>query len=106
MTEWTLYQWLIAVLGAAAVIIALLNWRWPRNQRRDIDEEPPRYELYPGREFPKVHSSNGIRTLQQLTEGMQLDSERLGNAERLYESGLARFNHYINNMDGIISSVP
>ena len=37
-----------------------------------------------------------------MTEDMQLDSERLGAAERLYESGLARFNHYVNNRDGVI----
>ena len=102
MTEWTLYEWLIVVLGGAAVIIALLNWRWPRHHRGDINRELPRYELFPGREFPTVHSSNGIPTLQQLTEDMQLDSERLGIAERLYESGLARFNHYVNNRDGVI----
>ena len=102
MTEWTLFEWLVLVLAGAAVIIALLNWRMPRHPRDDTYRQLPRYKLYPGKEFPTVHVSNGIPTLQQLTEDMQLDSERLGIAERLYESGLAQFNHYVNNRDSVI----
>ena len=31
-----------------------------------------------------------------------MDSERLGVAERLYETGLTQFNHYVNSRDGVI----
>ena len=102
MTEWNLHDWAVVVLPSAALIIALLNWRMPRHPRDDTNREPSGYELYPGKEFPTVHAASGIPTLQQLTEGMQLDSERLGVAERLYETGLTQFNHYVNNMDCVI----
>ena len=34
---------------------------------------------------------------------MELDAKRQGIAERLYETGLAQFNHYVNNRDGVIA---
>ena len=102
MSEWTLHEWVAVSLPAAALIIALLAWLMPRQSRIDVNRDPPRYDLYRRRDFPTVHSMNGIPTLPQLTDGMGLDSKGLGIAEGLYETGLAQFNHYVNNRDGVI----
>ena len=58
--------------------------------------------LVDGNDSPTIHATSGIPTLAQLLEGIDLDAKRLGLAERLYEHGLAQFNHYVNNRDGVI----
>ena len=104
MPEWTLHQWLVVALPATAIIIALLAWRMPRHSEDFSSREATRFRLYPGKEFPAIHATNGIPTFRQLMEGIEVDPKRLGIAERLYEAGLAQFNHYVNNRDGVIET--
>ena len=104
MPEWTLHQWLVVALPATAIIIAPLAWRMPRHSEDFSSREATRFRLYPGKEFPAIHATNGIPTLRQLMEGIEVDPKRLGIAERLYEAGLAQFNHYVNNRDGVMET--
>ena len=104
MPEWTLHQWLVVALPATAIIIALLAWRMPRQSEDFSSRKATKFRLYPGKEFPAIHATNGIPTLRQLMEGIEVGPKRLGIAERLYEAGLAQFNHYVNNRDGVIET--
>ena len=61
-----------------------------------------RIEAYQAKDVQAIHSTNGVPTLSQLTEGIQLHPARLGRARRLYDIGLDQFNHYVNNRDGLI----
>ena len=109
MPDWTLHEWLVVIIPAGAAVIAmmtlmaaLLAWRRPRRPRSDPSREIKRYEAYHGKEYPAIHATSGVPTLSQLTDGVDLDARRLGLARRLYESGFAQFNHYVNNRDGMI----
>ena len=109
MPEWTLHQWLVVLIPATAVLIAfvslaiaLLAWRRPRYPKIDIRLEVSRFEAYRVNAFPTIHSTNGIPTLPQLIEGLDLDAKELGRAGRLYDIGFEQFNHYVNNRDGVI----
>ena len=105
MNELTLYQWLTLVLFTIAIVIALLAWLIPKRDRKDSDRrEVIKFRSYSLEEFPKIHSTNGVPTLRQLMEGRDADPEMLGIAEGLYETGLAQFNHYVNNRDGVIKT--
>ena len=53
-------------------------------------------------ESPKLHATSGVPALKQLTEGMELVGKKLGLAEILYEQGLEKFNHFVNNRRGVI----
>ena len=95
----------MAAGGVAAIVmmvVAMLAWRFPRRPKEEIEEPASRFKLYPGNDSPTIHAISGIPTLSQLLEGIDLDPKRLGLAERLYEHGLAQFNHYVNNRDGVI----
>ena len=102
MPEWTLHEWLMVALPVVAIVIALLAWRRPR-QRNDFSiREATKVMLYPEKEFPVIHATNGVPTLQQLMDGIEVNSKERRIAERLYEAGLAQFNHDVNNRDGLI----
>jgi len=58
--------------------------------------------VYDGLKSIPIHATNGVPTLEQLIVGIDLDAKRMGLAERVYEIGLAQFNRYINNRDGVI----
>ena len=102
MPEWTLHEWLVVALPVAALAVALLVWRLPKPSKNEITREPRRFELYPSKEFPEIHATNGVPALQQLTDDLELDARRLGVAERLYAAGLAQFNHYVNSRERVI----
>ena len=84
------------------VAIASLNVMLERRQRQS-EGLVPRPRPYRYTEYPTIHATSGVPTLQQLTAGMELDAKRQGIAERFYETGLAQFNHYVNNRDGAIA---
>ena len=105
MAQWTLLEWLMAGGAVAAIVmmvVAMLAWRFPRRPNGEIEGAASRFKLYPGNDSPAIHATSGIPTLSQLLEGIELDAKKLGLAERLYEHGLAQFNHYVNNRDGVI----
>ena len=104
MPEWTLYQWLMVTLTATLTIIALLALLRPRHREDFSSRQATEFRLYPREEFPAIHATNGVPTLQQLMEGIEADPKSLGVAERLYEAGIAQFNHYFNNRDGVIET--
>ena len=91
-----------SVAAIVMIVVVVLVWRFPRRANEEPDEIASRYRLYPGSDSPTIHATGGIPTLSQLLEGIDLDPKRLGLAERLYEHGLAQFNHYVNNRDGVI----
>ena len=97
--------WLpIAMLLVAivSVAVAIFAWLSPRRPKDESGEGYAEFKLYPGNEFPAIHATSGVPSLSQLTEGVDLDAKRRGLAERLYEHGLAQFNHFVNNRDGVI----
>ena len=103
MLDWTLYQGLIAALAVAGVSVALIAWRWPRTRKDDLATGMPSPVLYSaGTDYPVIHATNGVPTLQQLIKGIDIDAKQRGVAERLYEAGLEQFNRYVNNRDGVI----
>ena len=102
MSDWTLHQWLVVVLTTLIAIIAVLAWRWPRRPDDDPGKEFKRFEPYQVKEFPEIHATSGVPSITQLMEGMNLDDKRSLLAQRRYEIGLAQFNHYVNNRDGVI----
>ena len=102
MPEWTLHQCTTAIVAIVAAMVGLLAWLRPRHPRSDTVPEIARFEAYQGGEYPAIHATNGVPTLQQLTKGMELDARKIGFARLLYESGLQQFNQYINNRDGMI----
>ena len=93
-----------AILGvvfpALTLLFTILSWRLQRNRQQGV---PPSVHLYGSREYPKIHATNGVPTMQQLTKGMELDAKRRGLAQAMYNLGLKQFNHYVNNRDGIIA---
>ena len=87
-------------LMSVAIIVAILAWLFPRRRQQDV---PPLSDLYSRREYPKIHATNGVPTLQQLTQGMEMDGKSRGLAQAMYNLGLEQFNHYVNNRDGVIA---
>lgn len=106
MSEFSTFEWIIIGIGVAGVLVAVIIpiSLHVASERRHRQSEGllPRYGQYGDTETPTIHATGGIPTLSQLLEGIDLDPKRLGLAERLYEHGLAQFNHYVNNRDGVI----
>ena len=102
MLDWTLHQWLVVAIPVTAVVIAVLAWRRPRHPKSDRGWELKNSKPYQVKEFPEIHATSGVPTLPQFTEGMHLDAKRSLLAQRRYGFGLAQFNHYVNNRDGVI----
>ena len=109
MPDWTLHQWLVVVIAAVTAVIAMMAfitalfaWLRPKHPKSDPSREIKRFEAYQVKEFPAIHATSGVPILPQLLEGMGLDARKLGLARRFYDSGLAQFNHYVNNRDGMI----
>ena len=98
------WQTVGAVLTGLAIIVAVIAWLWPRSTKSPdagISLRGLRANL--GTQYPNIHSTNGVPSLAQLTEGINLDAKRAFAAQRLYDVGLKQFNHYINNLDGVIA---
>ena len=88
------------VIAALTLLFTILSWRLQRNRQQGV---PPSVHLYGSREYPKIHATNGVPTMQQLTQGMEMDAKRRGLAQAMYNLGLKQFNHYVNNRNGIIA---
>ena len=97
-----MHDWLVVALPFAALVVALLAWLLPKSRRGEEEEELPNVKVYDGLTSTPIHATNGVPTLEQLTIGIELDAKRMDFAEKLYEIGLAQFNRYINNRDGVI----
>ena len=72
-------------------------------RRTDIKDVPSSAHLYGSRDHPGIHATSGVPTMQQLTQGVEMDAKRRGLAQEMYKLGLEQFNHYVNNRDGIIA---
>lgn len=109
MLEISAYQWvtlalMLVMLGiaAAAFVVQVLAWRLPKNRPTTVVSIAVNLAVYPGTEFLTIHATNGVPTLEQLTEGIAMDAKTRGQAQRLYDVGLKQYNHYVNNRDGAI----
>ena len=92
----------IATTGLFLVGLAQVILKWTEVQKRNSVENRPSPTLFSTKESPVIQATNGVPSFQQLTNGIQTDPKRMGFAERLYESGLAQFNRYVNNRDAVI----
>ena len=93
------------LLTVALLVVTVLLWRFPKASNASTtqtDHRFPKIGLNPEENYPAIHATNGVPTLQQLTEGIELTPEALGLARSIYGSGLKQFNHYVNNRDGVI----
>ncbi len=102
---WTLViQWWDLVIGMSVLLVTIISLRIMSDHlRRQIEDLAPQPRPVPSTEYPTIHATSGVPTLQQLTRGMELDAKRQGLAESLYAVGLEQFNHYVNNRDGVIA---
>ena len=94
----------IAAATTALFLVGLgqlyLKWVGVRNRNSVENKSSP--TLFSTTESPTIHATNGVPTLQQLIESIEIDAKRMGLAERLYDTGLEQFNRYVNNRDGVI----
>ena len=98
----TIKEWIFIALAAGAVLVPLLAWLFPRRRNTEItiSNSVVHFYLSEGPESSTIHSTNGVPTLQQLTE--DIDPNAYSLAQSLYEIGLEQFNHYVNNRDSVI----
>ena len=93
----------IAIFTAGLVIVGLMQvyaiWR----QRREPDDSATAPSMYRSVEFPKIHSTSGVPTLEQLTRDIELNPKDRRLTQALYDWGFNQYNHYVNNRDGIIT---
>ncbi len=90
---------------AATLIVGLLAWLRPKATRSSASTivlQVTFVNLTLKAEIPKIHSVDGIPTLQHLTEGIELNRRQRAVADRLYGIGLEQFKHFVNNRDGVI----
>ena len=99
MTEFTTYQWLAL---AVPVAIALASFVWHRFHRSRNDDAANIPKPFQTAQEPTITDSLGTPSLQQLTQGMKLNSKAKKLAEALYDLGLEQYNHPVNNRDRII----
>ena len=106
MPEFSTFEWVMIGIGIAGIIAAVIVpvSLQVASERRQGQREGlvPRPRPYRHTAFPTIHATSGVPTLQMLAAGMALDAKKQGIAEILYEAGLAQFNHYVNNRDGVI----
>ena len=91
---------LMAILTVLILVVSILAWLFPRRRQQDV---PPSVDLYGNREYPRIHATNGVPTMQQLTRGIEMDAKYRGLAQAMYNLGLKQFNRYVNNRDSIIA---
>lgn len=88
------------VIGIAAVIVAVAAWLLPRG--RNPAGAALGIRPLGNADYPNIHATNGVPSLDQLLAGISLDRKGLRVAMELYSSGLAQYNHYLNNLGGVI----
>ena len=74
-----------------------------RHRRNAMSEVTPEIYMYSRGESPRIHSTSGVPTLEQLTQDVHLDPKDRSRARWLYEMGLKQYNHYMNNRDGVVT---
>ncbi len=87
----------LLIVGAIQLITTL------RRRKNSVVNAKATLTVYPGTEFPNIHATSGVPTLEQLTQGKKVDPKDRRRARVLYEMGLAQFNHYVNNRDGVVA---
>ena len=93
---------LLATVGLVTVGVLQLVAMGRRLKNR-LDDVNSTLTVYPGGEFPKIHATGGVPSLQQLTQDIEVDPRDRRRARALYDMGLAQFNHYVNNRDGVVT---
>lgn len=88
----------VTVASILAIVVQIVL-----NRRRDTHSIFQASELHSGTEFPKIHATSGVPTLQQLTQGIQIDPKDQYRIRLIYKLGLDQFNHYMNNRDGVLA---
>ena len=91
---------LMAILTVLILVVSIVAWLFPRRLQQDV---PPSVDLYGNREYPRIHATNGVPTMQQLTRGIEMDAKYRGLAQAMYNLGLKQFNRYVNNRDSIVA---
>ena len=95
-----------AIIAFCALVVAIVAWRWPRGIESPEARRVIRLltDVVSGMMQPtNIQAANGVPSLEQLLAGIDLDSDGMRVAESLYESGLEQFNHYLNNLDGVVA---
>ena len=90
----------VVVIPVALFAVGLLVTIWLSVRRQDAQESI--VTIFRSGEYPKIHSIAGVPTFEQLTNGIEMDAKRRGEARGPYSIGLKQFNHYLNNRDGFI----
>ena len=90
------------ILAGATLVVAVLAWRFPKARTPRIAIRLSHMVVYPGAASPTIQAVSGVPTSRQLVEGVEIGPRTAELAQRLYETGLEQFNHYVNNRDGII----
>ena len=88
----------VTVASVVAIVVQTVL-----NRRKDAHDAFQTSELHSGIEFPKIHATSGVPTLQQLTQGIQIDPKDQYRIRLIYKLGLEQFNHYMNNRDGVLA---
>ena len=86
------------LMSLVSVILAI------RNGRKAKQKETPGLPTYFNEQSSKVSSYSGVPTLEQLTQGIDVDPKDRLRARWLYDMGLEQYNHYVNNRDGILTA--
>lgn len=95
------WQMIGAIGTIAAIIVAAVAWRWPRGA--DLTEVALAIMPFSNTDYPNIHATSGVPSLDQLLAGINLDRKGMRVAMELYASGLAQYNHYLNNLDCVIA---
>ena len=87
---------------SVSLIVDILALRFRKNPQVQAHIELLLLRVYGSREYPTIHAVNGVPSLQQLTEGIEMDARSRQCAELLYDIGRKQFDHYVNNRDEFI----
>ena len=94
----------VAVASLGLFLVALLQLiNRLRKSKNTVPSISGRLKVYTSQEFPRIHATNGVPTLEQLTQDLEVNPKHRLGMQLLYEMGLTQFNHYMNNRDGVIN---
>ena len=99
MPDFTTYQWLSLAIPVAIAAPSCL-WQWyKRSDENDLANMPRFFRI---NQEPSFHTTSGTPSLQQFTQGIELNYKAKRLAETLYNLGLQQYNHPVNNRDGLV----